>query len=122
MGLVMISHDLSLAAAYADNVIVMYAGQLVEQAATPALFSQVRMPYTRALLQAVPRLERESHQLLPPVPGRPPDPSGRRRGCPFAPRCPDARPRCAQRGAAGHRGCRRPPLGLLVPVREGGGR
>jgi oligopeptide/dipeptide ABC transporter ATP-binding protein len=109
MGLVMISHDLSLAAAYADDVIVMYAGQLVEQAATPALFAQVRMPYTRALLQAVPRLERESHQMLPPVPGRPPDPSGRRGGCPFEPRCPDARPRCASEAppvtedADGHR-------------------
>jgi oligopeptide/dipeptide ABC transporter ATP-binding protein len=96
MALVMISHDLSLAASYADDVVVMYAGQLVEQAATRALFADVRMPYTRALLQAIPRLERESHELPPPVSGRPPDLSRRPDGCPFAPRCPQVRPRCQE--------------------------
>jgi oligopeptide/dipeptide ABC transporter ATP-binding protein len=96
MSLLMISHDLSLAASYADDVIVMYAGQLVERAPVKALFSDVRMPYTRALLEAVPRLEREPHQMLPPVTGRPPDLSTPPAGCPFAPRCADARPRCTQ--------------------------
>ena len=96
MALVMISHDLSLAASYADDVIVMYAGQLVEQAPTKALFSDVRMPYTRALLEAIPRLEREPHEMLPPIPGRPPDLSARPAGCPFAPRCAGARPRCGE--------------------------
>jgi oligopeptide/dipeptide ABC transporter ATP-binding protein len=96
MALVMISHDLSLAASYADDVVVMYAGQLVEQAPTRTLFSDVRMPYTRALLQAIPRLDREAHVLLPPISGRPPDLSRRPSGCPFAPRCADVRPRCRE--------------------------
>jgi oligopeptide/dipeptide ABC transporter ATP-binding protein len=55
MAVIMISHDLGLAACYADEIIVMYAGQTVERAETRSLFSRVRMPYTAALLDAVPR-------------------------------------------------------------------
>ena len=51
-------HDLGLARSCADEVIVMYAGQIVEQASTPQLFTHVRMPYTEALFEAIPRLER----------------------------------------------------------------
>ena len=58
MALILISHDLGLAASYADDVIVMYAGRAVERAPVRELFAHVRMPYTRALLEAVPRLER----------------------------------------------------------------
>ena len=58
MALMLISHDLGLAAAYADEVIVMYAGRLVEQAPAAELAARVRMPYTQALLDAIPRLER----------------------------------------------------------------
>ncbi|MBO0770805.1 MAG: ABC transporter ATP-binding protein, partial [Actinobacteria bacterium] len=96
MSLVLISHDLSLAACYADDVIVMYAGGIVEQAATRRLFSGVRMPYTKALLEAVPRLERSPHTQLPVIRGRPPESAGLVTGCSFAPRCPDARDRCRQ--------------------------
>ena len=56
--IILISHDLGLAASYADDVIVMYAGRAVEYAPTRILFAQMRMPYTRALLDAIPRLER----------------------------------------------------------------
>jgi oligopeptide/dipeptide ABC transporter ATP-binding protein len=88
MALIFISHDLGLAASYSDEVIVMYAGQAVERAPTRRLFEHVRMPYTKALLEAIPRLDRPAHDVLPVVPGRPPDPSSLGSGCSFAPRCP----------------------------------
>ena len=86
MALMLISHDLGLAASYADEVIVMYAGRIVEQAPASRLFGHVRMPYTQALLEAIPRLERPAHSLLPVVGGRPPD-GALPVGCSFAPRC-----------------------------------
>jgi len=87
MALMLISHDLGLAGAYADEVIVMYAGRIVEQAPAPRLFGQVRMPYTQALFEAIPRLERPAHALLPVIGGRPPDATTMPEGCSFAPRC-----------------------------------
>ncbi|HEY7432688.1 MAG TPA: ABC transporter ATP-binding protein [Streptosporangiaceae bacterium] len=94
MGLILISHDLGLAASYTDDVIVMYAGGIVEQAPTRRLFAHVRMPYTKALLDAVPRLERQPHSPLPVVGGHPASASAAPAGCSFAPRCPSARDRC----------------------------
>jgi oligopeptide/dipeptide ABC transporter ATP-binding protein len=109
MGLIMISHDLGLAASFADEVVVMYAGRAVEQAPTRRLFAHVRMPYTKALLEAIPRIERLPHTLLPVVPGRPPDLAALPAGCPFHPRCPNAQDRCREvappltEGEPGHR-------------------
>jgi oligopeptide/dipeptide ABC transporter ATP-binding protein len=94
MAVIMISHDLGLAASYADDIIVMYAGQAVERAGTKELFAHVRMPYTEALLAAVPRLEAEPHQQLALIGGRPPDLSVAMKGCVFAPRCPVAQDDC----------------------------
>jgi ABC-type dipeptide/oligopeptide/nickel transport system ATPase component len=74
MALMLISHDLGLAGAYADEVIVMYAGRIVEQAPAVDLATRVRMPYTQALFEAIPRLERPAHVPLPVIGGRPPDP------------------------------------------------
>ena len=96
MGLILISHDLGLAASYTDDVIVMYAGGIVEEAPTRQLFAHVRMPYTRALLDAVPRLERVPHEPLPVIAGRPPDAAALPAGCAFAPRCPSVRERCRE--------------------------
>jgi oligopeptide/dipeptide ABC transporter ATP-binding protein len=96
MALIMISHDLGLAAGYADEVVVMYAGRAVECAPTHRLFAHVRMPYTRALLGAIPRLENPSHAPLAAVPGQPPDLAQQQVGCPFAPRCPDVTDKCRQ--------------------------
>jgi oligopeptide/dipeptide ABC transporter ATP-binding protein len=93
---ILISHDLGLAASYADEVIVMYAGRAVEYAPTRVLFAQMRMPYTRALLEAIPRLERESHARLPVTPGQPPDLMALPAGCPFQPRCRQAQPDCRE--------------------------
>jgi oligopeptide/dipeptide ABC transporter ATP-binding protein len=94
MTLMLISHDLGLAASYADEVIVMYAGRIVEQAPAPRLFAQVRMPYTQALFEAIPRLERPAHSPLPVIGGRPPDLSALPAGCSFAPRCRHAADDC----------------------------
>jgi oligopeptide/dipeptide ABC transporter ATP-binding protein len=100
MGMILISHDMGLAATYADQVMVMYAGRVVERSSTARLFEHVRMPYTRALLDAVPRLDREPHSLIPVVNGRPPDLSQVAVGCAFAPRCPRAQERCEQESPA----------------------
>jgi oligopeptide/dipeptide ABC transporter ATP-binding protein len=97
MALIFISHDLGLAASYADEVIVMYAGKIVEQAPAKRLFGAggtVKMRYTRALLDAIPHLERPAHTQLPVVSGRPPDPTMLPPGCSFEPRCPSAADDC----------------------------
>jgi oligopeptide/dipeptide ABC transporter ATP-binding protein len=94
MALMLISHDLGLAASYADDVMVMYAGRIVEQAPASQLFAHVRMPYTQALFEAIPRLERPAHSALPVIGGRPPDPAALPIGCSFAPRCRRAADDC----------------------------
>ncbi|MCR2765078.1 ABC transporter ATP-binding protein [Microbacterium sp. zg.B48] len=94
---IMISHDLGLAASYADDVLVMYGGRIVEQADTASLFGNVRMPYTKALLGAIPQLSTPTHALLPVIGGHPPDLSALPPGCAFAPRCPRATQKCAER-------------------------
>ncbi|PXY21400.1 ABC transporter ATP-binding protein [Prauserella muralis] len=94
MAIILISHDLGLAATYAHDVIVMYAGRAVEYAPASTLFAAVRMPYTEALLGAIPRLERPPHSPLPVTPGQPPDLTALPAGCPFEPRCPRAQDDC----------------------------
>jgi oligopeptide/dipeptide ABC transporter ATP-binding protein len=94
--LVMISHDLALAASYAEEIMVMYAGKVVEHASAQDLFGSVRMPYTRALLDAIPRTEMQPHVLLPVIGGRPPDMFTISAGCSFAPRCPDVQQDCRE--------------------------
>jgi oligopeptide/dipeptide ABC transporter ATP-binding protein len=72
----------------------MYAGQIVEKASTRALFADVKMPYTEALLRSIPRIEEPSHRRLAAIGGRPPvliDPPA---GCRFAPRCPYVQDKC----------------------------
>ncbi|WP_327107399.1 ABC transporter ATP-binding protein [Nonomuraea glycinis] len=96
MAIILISHDLGLAASYAKNVVVMYAGRAVEYASAEELFAHVRMPYTQALLGAIPLLEREPHALLPVIPGQPPDPAALPAGCPFRPRCAAATDACLE--------------------------
>jgi oligopeptide/dipeptide ABC transporter ATP-binding protein len=125
MAVIMISHNLGLAASYADQVVVMYAGQVVEQADTKTLFSQVRMPYTRLLLDATPRLDREAHSSLPAMAqGPPPDLRQARVGCAFAPRCPSVQDRCRTEAptmevdGAGHRFACWYPLELHTAVTD----
>jgi oligopeptide/dipeptide ABC transporter ATP-binding protein len=96
MAMIMISHNLGLAAQYTDEVAVMYGGKIVERAATKTLFEHVRMPYTRVLLDAVPRLERPPHSALPSITGGAPNLTNRPTGCSFMPRCVSATDRCRE--------------------------
>src|ERR1700743_865325 len=103
MALIFISHDLGLAASYADEVVVMYAGKIVEQAPAKRLFGAggtVKMRYTRGLLDAIPPRERPPHTARPAVTGRPPDPTMLPVGCSFAPRCPSAADDCTAKAPA----------------------
>jgi oligopeptide/dipeptide ABC transporter ATP-binding protein len=92
MGLILITHDMGVVAEVADEVAVMYAGQIVEQAPTLELFDNPEHPYTEALLGALPQLEGEGIRQgrLLSIPGRPPDLIAPPEGCRFAPRCPHA--------------------------------
>jgi peptide/nickel transport system ATP-binding protein len=94
MSLILVTHDLGVVAGHTDDIAVMYGGKLVEKAPTKTLFSNMKMPYTQALLQSIPRLDQPSHQRLAAIPGRPPDLVAPPVGCRFAPRCPVAQPRC----------------------------
>jgi oligopeptide/dipeptide ABC transporter ATP-binding protein len=94
MAVILVTHDLGVVAGRADDVAVMYAGQIVEMAPTTELFANVRMPYTEALLKSIPLLERPSHTPLEVIPGRPPDLVSPPKGCRFSPRCPYAQDTC----------------------------
>jgi peptide/nickel transport system ATP-binding protein len=94
MAMILITHDLGVVAGRTDEVAVMYAGRVVERAPTPALFKKMRMPYTEALLAAIPKLDAPPHTVLPAISGRPPDPTRPIKGCSFSPRCRYAVARC----------------------------
>ncbi len=96
MAMVLITHDLGVVAGRTDEVAVMYAGRVVERALTPRLFSHMRMPYTEALLAAIPKLDSPPHAALPAIGGRPPDPTRIMPGCSFAPRCKYADTQCQE--------------------------
>jgi oligopeptide/dipeptide ABC transporter ATP-binding protein len=96
MALILVTHDLGVVAGRADHIAVMYAGQIVERAPTEVLFADMKMPYTEALLQSIPRLEQPSHTRLSAIPGRPPDLVNPPTGCRFSPRCPYVTEQCVQ--------------------------
>jgi len=93
MAVIFVTHDLGVVSGLCDRVQVMYAGRIVESAATPALFATPRHPYTRALQRSIPALQPKGRDLFT-IPGRPPDASRAFAGCAFAERCPDAVDRC----------------------------
>jgi peptide/nickel transport system ATP-binding protein len=96
MAMILVTHDLGVVAGRADHIAVMYAGRIVEQAPTAVLFREMRMPYTEALLNAIPKLSDPSHTRLAAIGGRPPDLINPPAGCPFSPRCPYVRDRCRE--------------------------
>jgi oligopeptide transport system ATP-binding protein len=96
MAMLVITHDMRLAASYSSQVVVMYAGRVVERASTETLFASVRMPYTRALLDAVPQLDSMPHTQLPVIAGRSPVLASLTAGCAFEPRCARAQDNCRQ--------------------------
>jgi peptide/nickel transport system ATP-binding protein len=96
MAMMFITHDLGVVSGRTDDTAVMYAGQIVEKAPTRALFADMKMPYTEALMKSIPRLENPSHSRLLAITGRPPSLINLPRGCRFAPRCPYAQERCRE--------------------------
>jgi oligopeptide/dipeptide ABC transporter ATP-binding protein len=96
MAVILVTHDLGVVAGRADDVLVMYAGQVVEKAPTATLFHHMKMPYTEALLRSIPKLTEPSHTRLAAIPGRPPDLVSPPPGCRFAPRCPYAQDKCRE--------------------------
>ena len=92
--LILITHDLGVVARYADRVVVMYAGRVVESAPAEELYARPRHPYTRGLMASVPRLHSDTGERLIPIEGQPPDLSRMPVGCAFAPRCRQATDIC----------------------------
>ena len=93
--IILITHDLGLVAGICDRIVVMYGGQIMESGSTDAIFSAPTHPYTAALLDAVPRLDKYS-ETLSVIAGEPLDARNRLDGCPFEPRCQFRLPVCAK--------------------------
>ncbi len=93
---IMITHDLGVVAEVTDEIAVMYAGRIVERAATRELFAAPQHPYTWGLLRSIPRLDSPRDEELVPIEGRPPSMILRPSGCAFHPRCPFVRERHKQ--------------------------
>jgi peptide/nickel transport system ATP-binding protein len=105
MALLLITHDLGVVSQSVGQVLVMYAGRVVEQGPTGEVFARMAHPYTRALLAASPH---EAGGIPAPIPGQVPDPRHAPPGCVFAPRCTRAAGECARAvppviGAGAHR-------------------
>ncbi|MEY2516827.1 MAG: glutathione transport system ATP-binding protein, partial [bacterium] len=94
--IVLITHDLSVVAGFADSVAVMYAGRIVETGTVDEVFYGPRMPYTMGLLGAIPRIDSAGRRPLVPIEGSPPSLVELPQGCPFAPRCPLAVKLCRE--------------------------
>jgi len=93
MGVLLITHDLGVVAGLADRVVVMYAGQVVEQAPAARLFAAPQHPYTKLLLHSVPKIRQKVHRLNQ-IAGSTPTPEQMPSGCRFHPRCPLAIDKC----------------------------
>ena len=91
--IIMVTHDLGLVAGLSDQVMVMYGGRVMEHARADDIFYKTHHPYTRALLESVPRLEHADDELVA-IPGMPPSLGNMPAGCPFAPRCARADSDC----------------------------
>ena len=114
LAMLFITHDLELASALCDRVLVMYAGRVMEEQRTQSLFEAPLHPYTSGLLEARPSLEAR-HERLTVIPGRPPTPIDAPPGCPFHPRCAFREDACIaaapplRRFGEGASACRRTP-------------
>ena len=96
MGMILITHDLGVVAGRTHETAVMYAGKIVEHAATSDIFKKTAMPYTQALMAAIPRLADRPHTKLQAIGGQPPDMTELPTGCRFAPRCRRSQTVCRQ--------------------------
>ena len=95
--LLLVTHDLGVVAGLCDSVMVMYAGRTVEQASASEIFEAPAHPYTRALLDCLPRADRPRGSRMVSIAGQPPDLAALPTGCAFAPRCTRADDFCMQR-------------------------
>ncbi len=95
MSIILITHDLGVIAETCDDVVVMYAGQIVESAPVHELFNSPLHPYTKGLLQSIPRLSTPAKQLLNTIEGMVPDLKDLPKGCRFQNRCPYATDQCS---------------------------
>jgi len=96
MSMVLVTHDLGVVANHTDYVAVMYAGEIVEQAPTTELFANMKMPYTEALLNSIPKIDSKSGARMRVIEGRLPDPTDRPAGCGFAARCSYVQDKCRE--------------------------
>ncbi len=94
MSIILITHDLGIVADVSDKVVVMYAGQIMEQGQTEEIFKNPKHPYTQKLLASVPRLDMDKNESLHSIEGTPPDLYIPPKGCPFYDRCEDAMKIC----------------------------
>ncbi len=95
MAIVLVSHDLGVIAETCDEVVVMYAGRMLEAGFGAAVMRSPRHPYTHGLIEAMPSLEVTDEVPAAPIPGHPPNLADLPPGCPFQPRCEFRRPECA---------------------------
>ena len=95
MAMMLITHDLGVIAAMADDVMVMYLGQIVEKASVADIFYQTKHPYTQGLMSSIPSLATKQRRLIP-IEGTVPDPLAMPSGCRFRPRCRLAMERCSR--------------------------
>jgi peptide/nickel transport system ATP-binding protein len=122
MSMILITHDLGVVASYTDRIAVMYGGRIVERAPAVELFETTRHPYTRALLDSIPRLEDPSHTVLRAIAGRPPDMVAPPPGCRFRPRCAWGQPDCTEaipplvEHGPGHEAACFHPVGVAAPT------
>ena len=105
--IVLVTHDVGVVAGSCDEMVVLYGGRVMESGPVESVFAAPLHPYTRGLLDAVPRMDRDDERL-PAIPGDPLGASLLPAGCPFAPRCPRAEDRCRDE---------RPEIATLVPGR-----
>ena len=96
MGMVLVTHDLGVVATRTDEIAVMYAGKIVEKAATATLFSEMQHPYTQSLFWSIPKTSEPKHTRLSAIIGRPPNLAALPSGCSFADRCPYVQPICRE--------------------------
>lgn len=96
LSMVFITHDFGVVAHMCDRVAVMYAGKVVEFGSVLDIFDEPQHPYTKALIDSLPRLDQIGADRLPSIAGAPPLPWKLPEGCPFHPRCPHAMKRCAE--------------------------
>jgi len=93
---ILVTHDLGIVAEYADDVTILYAARVMEQAPTAELFRNPLNPYTRGLLESIPGIDGNRHRRLQAIPGSIPSALNPPSGCRFHPRCARAIPQCSE--------------------------